>query len=157
MIIVADAFPLNYLILINEIGVLQRMYGHVVIPHAVKAELQCPPAPELVRAWIADPPTWLEIRTPIAASDSSLNDLDPGERDAIMLAMELHADQLIVDEREGRRAAERRGIRVIGTLGVLREAATLGLLEIRDVVRRLQGTSFYVSPEVLAHLLKDFS
>jgi predicted nucleic acid-binding protein len=87
MIIVADTSPLNYLVLINEIGVLQKMY-----PTAVRAELQCPPAPELVRLWISDPPSWLEVRTPIGASDPSLNELDPGERDAILLAMELRAD-----------------------------------------------------------------
>ena len=89
--------------------------------------------------------------------DSSLAKLDAGERDAIVLAAELHADQLIVDEREGRREAERRGIPVIGTLGVLREAAILKLLDIRVAVERLQTTSFFVAPEVLTSLLKDFS
>ena len=78
-------------------------------------------------------------------------------RDAITLAKELHADRLIVDEREGRREAERLGIPAIGTLGVLREAAALKLLDIRVAVERLQTTSFYVAPEVLAGLLKDFS
>lgn len=67
------------------------------------------------------------------------------------------ADQLIVDDREGRREAEHRGIPAIGTLGVLREAATLKLLDIRVAVERLQGTSFYVAPEVLTKLLKDFT
>jgi predicted nucleic acid-binding protein len=71
--------------------------------------------------------------------------------------MELQAEQLIVDDREGRREAERRAIPVIGTLGVLREAATLRLLDIRVAVERLQTTSFYVAPEVLATLLKDFA
>jgi predicted nucleic acid-binding protein len=56
--------------------------------------------------------------------------------------MELQADQLVVDDREGRREAERRAIPVIGTLGVLREAATLRLLDIRVAVERLQTTSF---------------
>lgn len=61
--------------------------------------------------------------------DSSLAKLDAGERDAITLATELYADQLIVDDRQGRREAERRGIPAIGTLGVLREAATLMLFK----------------------------
>jgi predicted nucleic acid-binding protein len=74
-----------------------------------------------------------------------------------MLAAELQADQLIVDDREGRREAERRGIPAIGNLGVLREAATLKLLDIRVAVERLQATSFYIAPEVLAKLLKDFT
>jgi predicted nucleic acid-binding protein len=52
---------------------------------------------------------------------------------------------------------ERRGIPVIGTLGVLREAAALKLIDIRVAAERLQGTSFFVAPEVLAKLLKDFA
>ena len=50
-----------------------------------------------------------------------------------MLAAELR-DQLVVDDREGRRLAEERGITVIGTLGVLHEAAKLGLFDLRDCV-----------------------
>ena len=96
-------------------------------------------------------------RNPLAVPDPSLARLDAGERDAIALATELQADQLIVDAREGRREAERRGIPAIGTLGVLREATTLKLLDIRVAVGRLQATSFYVAPEVLAELAKDFT
>jgi predicted nucleic acid-binding protein len=126
-----------------------------VIPRAVHEELLCPVAPEIVRAWISGIPAWLEIRIPNNAPDSSLAKLDPGERDAIMLATELRADQLIVDDREGRKQAEERHIPVIGTLGVLKEAATLGLLDLRLSVERLQTTSFYVAPEVLWSLLND--
>jgi predicted nucleic acid-binding protein len=117
MIAVADTSPINYLLLIKEIDILPKMYGTVVILRPV--------APEIVRAWIGGAPAWLEIRSPIDAPDSSLANLDPGERDAIMLATELRADQLIVDDREGRKRAEERRIPVIGTLGVLKEAATL--------------------------------
>jgi len=77
---------------------LPKMYGTVVIPRAVQEELLRPVAPEIVRAWIGGAPAWLEIRSPIDAPDSSLANLDPGERDAIMLATELCADQLIVDD-----------------------------------------------------------
>jgi predicted nucleic acid-binding protein len=112
-------------------------------------------APGIVRAWIVKAPAWLEIRTPINSPDSSLAKLDPGERDAIMLATKLRADQLIVDDREGRKHAEERRIPVIGTLGVLKEAATLGLLDLRVAVERLKTTSFYVAPEVLKSLLDD--
>jgi predicted nucleic acid-binding protein len=87
-------------------------------------------APQLVRSWVDHLPVWLEVRSPLALPDLSLAKLDAGERDAITLATELQADQLIVDDREGRREAERRGIPTIGTLGVLREAATLKLLDI---------------------------
>jgi predicted nucleic acid-binding protein len=157
MIVVADTSPVDYLILIQEIDVLPKIYGRVVIPQTVREELGRVSTPELVRSWMYHVPAWLEVRSPSTAPDSSLAKLDAGERDAIVLAAELHADQLIVDDREGRREAERRGIPVIGTLGVLREAAILKLLDIRVAVERLQTTSFFVAPEVLTSLLKDFS
>ena len=72
-----------------------------------------------------------------------------------MLAAELRADQLIVDDRQGRHEAEKRGIPVMGTLGVLREAAALRLLDLRAAVQRLEATTFYIAPEVLKRLLKD--
>lgn len=112
-------------------------------------------APEKVRAWIAAAPAWLEVRVPSNAPDDSLAKRDAGERDAIMLAIELRADQLVVDDREGRKRAEERSIAVIGTLGVLREAATLALLDLRVAVERLRTTSYYVAPEVLKSLLED--
>ena len=117
MIIVADTSPINYLTLIQEVDILPKIYGRVVIPPTVREELVRASAPQLVRSLINHLPIWLEVRSPLAVPDSSLAKLDAGERDAITLATELHADRLIVDEREGRREAERRGIPVIGTLG----------------------------------------
>lgn len=39
MIVVADTSPINYLVLIEQIGILPKMYGRVVIPHTVREEL----------------------------------------------------------------------------------------------------------------------
>ena len=155
MIIVADTSPINYLVLIKEIEVLPRLYGKIVIPEAVREELLCPEASEIVRIWTTQAPAWIETRTPASIADSSLARLDAGERDAIMLAAELNAEQLIVDDREGRRIAQERGIPVIGTLGVLKEAAAMGFVDLRDCVARLQTTTFYVAPEVLKRLLAE--
>lgn len=155
MIVVADTSPINYLVLIEEIDVLAKMYGRVVIPPAVRDELLRPSAPGIVRGWIGQMPSWLEVHAPANAPDASLAEFDPGERDAILLAGELGADQLIVDDRQGRRAAESRGIPVMGTLGVLREAAAHGLVNLPRAVERLQRTSFYIAPEILARLLRD--
>jgi predicted nucleic acid-binding protein len=154
MIVVADTSPINYLILIDEINILTKMYGRVVIPHAVREELLRPSAPEMVRKWIGQSPTWLEVHNPVNAPDGSLATLDAGERDAIMLAGELGADQLIVDDRQGRHEAEKRGIPVMGTLGVLREAAILVLLDLRTAVKRLEATSFHIAPDVVRRLLQ---
>lgn len=155
MIFVADTSPINYLVLIREIEILPRLYGKVVIPKRFAKSSSALVAPEIVRTWTAQAPAWLEARTPVNSADSSLSALDPGERDAIMLAAELRTDQLIVNDREGRKLAEERGIIVIGTLGVLNEAARLGLLDLRACVARLQTTTFYVGPEVLKSLLGE--
>jgi len=130
MIVVADTSPIHYLILIEEVDILTKMYGRVVIPRAVREELLRPLVPEVVRNWMGQLPAWLEVHTPVNAPDASLATLDPGERDAILLAGEFRADQLIVDDRQGWHEAEKRGIPVMGTLGVLREAATLRLLNL---------------------------
>jgi predicted nucleic acid-binding protein len=56
MIVDADTSPINYLILIEEINILTKIYGRVIIPSAVREELLRPSAPEAVRSWIAESP-----------------------------------------------------------------------------------------------------
>jgi predicted nucleic acid-binding protein len=155
MIVVADTTPINYLILIEEIDVLPKLYGRVVIPRTVSEELMRSRAPLKVQEWIKQPPNWLEMVVPTVVVDAKLAKLDAGEREAIVLAEELSADQLILDELLGRREAERRSLPVIGTVGVLREAAEIGLLDLRSAFDRLRQTSFHVSPAILASLLND--
>jgi len=121
MIVIADTGPVNYLILIGEIDLLPALYGRIVVPPAVCQELKMPRAPEAVRLWIAMPPAWIETRAPAQGPDAELAKagLDAGESEAILLAQELGADQLIIDELRGRREAERRHLRFTGTVGVL--------------------------------------
>jgi len=59
------------------------------------------------------------------------------------------ADLLLIDEAAGRREANRRHIRVTGTLGVLRTAAEKGFVDVKDVLRRLQTTNFYVEETLI--------
>jgi len=60
-LVVADTGPLNYLILIEAVDLLPKLFEHVLIPAAVYAELNHTDAPELVRAFAAAKPTWLEV------------------------------------------------------------------------------------------------
>jgi predicted nucleic acid-binding protein len=82
--------------------------------------------------------------------------LDEGECECLALAGEVGADLLLIDDRQGRLEAKRRNLRVIGTLGVLAEAAAKGLIDLPVVIERLQQTSFYVSPYLLQSLLNRF-
>ena len=139
MIVVADAGPLCYLVLIGSVDVLQPLYDFVVVPQTVAGELENTAAPDSVRTWIAQPPDWCEVR-PDMPSDASLEFLGPGERAAIGLALSLDADRLLIDEWEGRAEAERRHLHVTGTLGVLAEAHRTACWTLRqrshDFVRR---------------------
>ncbi len=156
MIVIADTTPLNYLVLIDRVEILPKLYGRVLIPLAVWEEFRRPETPEAVRAWVAQPPAWLEIRPVKRKPDPAVQNLGAGEREAIALAEELHADRLIMDDRAARRIATQRNLIVIGTLGVLVEAAERGLIDFSDATARLQQTSFYVSPEVLNALLQRY-
>lgn len=156
MIVIADTSPINYLVLIGSVDLLPQLYGRILVPPSVCSELQHPHSPEPVRSWIAHPPAWLEIVAPRQTPDSALIEagLDPGERDAILLAQELGADELIMDDLDGRREAERRHLPVTGTAGVLRAAAKLGLVDLRGALERLRSTSFYISQEMLDRLIR---
>jgi predicted nucleic acid-binding protein len=149
MIVVADASPLNYLVLIGAARVLEPLYTRVVVPETVATELKQPRTPAPVRAWIENPPAWLDI-APDPPPDASLCALDPGERAAIALAILLKAHRLLIDDSDGRAEAERRQLQVTGTLGVLAAAHRSGLLDFDSAIELLSSTTFYVSPRLLA-------
>jgi predicted nucleic acid-binding protein len=145
MIVVADTSRLNYLIRLGRPDVLQAIFGRVLVPHAVLMEMQHPEAPPEVSAWAVAPPAWLE---PIQVQrlDASLAvELGAGEREAISLALEVHADVLLIDERAGRREAEARHIAVAGTLAVLLQASLRGYFDLPEAMKRLRELGFRVS------------
>jgi predicted nucleic acid-binding protein len=93
-IVIADTGPINYLVLIGNVGVLPLLFENVILPSAVRAELMDPDAPPSVRNWIHDPPAWLAIfETPERQFvQVSVEGLDEGETAAIALANSLGAD-----------------------------------------------------------------
>lgn len=152
-IVISDTSPLNYLILIDHADILPTLYTEVLIPESVAEELGHVAAPEAVRRWVAKPPSWLRIRP--ALSDPApvlLQELDRGERDAILLAVHLRADLLLMDERDGVEAARSLGLTTTGTLGVLVRAAERGVIDFAAAIRRLRDTNFRVDPVLLERL-----
>src|SRR5215470_10688231 len=124
MLVVADTSPINYLVLLEHTEVLPLLYTRVLLPPAVVTELQDLEAPAEVRAWVADLPAWCEVRHPASLGErETLAHLGAGEREAILLAQEVRADFLRIDEEDGRQAARSRALTVTGTLGVLERAA----------------------------------
>ena len=82
-------------------------------------------------------------------------DLDLGEAETIALALELGADLVLLDEKEGRHAAQRLGLRVLGVVGVLLEAKVSGNIDaVRPLLDGLRQTAgFYLSSPVYKHAL----
>jgi predicted nucleic acid-binding protein len=154
MIVVADTSPINYLLLIEQIDLLPCLFEKIIIPDVVQDEMAVPFAPTLLQQWIANPPDWLLVQT-VNHVDATLNFLDPGEQAAITLAQQLPADLLIIDERLGRRMAMERKIAVIGTIGILDDAASQGLIDITEAIHRLQQTNFRISQRIIQALLDN--
>ncbi len=81
---------------------------------------------------------------------------EQGKR-AITIAVELHADMLLMDERRGVRAARRLGIEVTGTLGILSRAGQRGIIDLAEAFNRLKETSFRYRQEVMDQFLEEAS
>jgi len=152
-IIVSDTSPIHYFALIGETDLLLTLYGSVIIPQEVSKELQKPNTPPDVKAFARSRPTWLEIRTISTPIDARLAHLDKGEQEAITLAIELQAGILLIDETRGRDAAELLGLEIIGTLGVLYDAAIAGLCDLQNVFDKLQRTNFRATAKLYQYFL----
>lgn len=158
LLVVADTGPLNYLVLIGQAELLPALFKRVFVPQIVRDELAHAEAPESVRNWIAVPPAWLEIVPQEAESNEpKLRRLDDGERAAILLAIRIKAQLLLMDDRDGVHAARSMGFSVAGTLGILDLAATRGIVRLDDAIERLKQTNFRYPPDVLEALLARHS
>ncbi|MDA0266257.1 MAG: DUF3368 domain-containing protein [Cyanobacteria bacterium] len=129
MIIVSDTSPINNLAAIQALDLLRELYGTVVIPEAVYHELTDPDFP-VAGSIEVQTLEWIQCQavTNSAMIEALSNDLDPGEAEAIALAIEIKADQVLIDERRGRLIAARLNLNCTGVLGVLVEAKAQGLI-----------------------------
>jgi predicted nucleic acid-binding protein len=152
--VVADTGPLNYLILIEAVDVLPRLFSSVLIPSAVKDELSHPKAPTPVRSWIAYPPAWLNVASLRFFPPAGPSGLHPGERQAIMLAIEQQAG-LLIDDGRGISEARRLNLEVIGSLAVLARAARRDWIDLPEMFRRPRTTSFRSPVHLMARMLEE--
>ena len=155
MIVVSDTSPVLNLARIGRLGLLPLLYERVLIPSAVFEELTAsksdlPPAidlgsePWLIVASANDRQRVQELR----------GDLDPGEAEAIVLAIEHRADLLLVDERRARRTAIAAGLTVTGLLGVVARAKRAGLIDLAKPVldELIQIARFWIGYDLYAEI-----
>ena len=158
MLAIADAGPLQYLVLVAHADVLGHIFTGVAIPSIVRAELSHRNTPAAVRSWIAAPPLWLSV-VPHRDIDpvGTLSKLDPGERAVIALAEERRPALVLMDDRAGVVAARAAGFAVTGTAGLLYRAAKAGLVDLPEAFARLKATNFRHGPGLLDGLLARFA
>lgn len=123
MIIVSDTTPLRYLIEIDEIYILEKLFGEVIIPEKVAEELQRPKIPPQVKNWIQARPTWLKVRTADVSLLIPVKKIGDGEREALALALELKADVVLMDDKDAAAEARRHRILTIPTFAILEQGA----------------------------------
>ena len=101
--------------------------------------------------------TWIKRHNPKNQTLVSAlrRDLDRGEAETIALAMELDASLVILDEKEGRHAAQGFGLRIVGVLGLLLQAKEKGLIpEVGPILQVLrQKAGFYLTDSLLQSVL----
>lgn len=157
MIVVSDTSPINNLAAIGALDLLRALYGTVVIPEAVYAELT---ATDFSVAGAIEVQTleWIQTRTvtDLTLVEALSNKLDPGEAEALALALALKASEVLIDERRGRLAAKRLNLNYTGVLGVLIEAKAQGLIDnvkpLLDALRDQAG--FWIAESLYDRVLR---
>lgn len=154
MRIISNAGPLIAMARINELRLFPKLFGRVMIPEAVSKEIMQSGRTGAMQMARAD---WLctESVRNLVAVPLLQDDLDEGESEAIVLAIEHEADLLLIDEAKGRKVANARGLPVAGTLGILVRAKKRGVID--DVSSRLEmllESGFRMSESLYEQILR---
>lgn len=158
MIVVSDTSPISNLLRIEQLHLLKALYSRVIIPESVYREIGGLETFGIDISWLLRT-DWIMIQ---AVQNQVLvarlrNELDLGEAEAIALSIEVGGDRLLIDERLGRRVAERFGLKVTGLLGVLVAAKQSGLIsELQPLLDTLiNQAKFRVHPDLYQQILQD--
>lgn len=159
MIVISDTTPIITLIKINHIDLLEKLFGEVFIPEAVFRELTTNTAfadeAEIVKA-----SSFLKVKTVQNQQSLSIlqavSGLDDGESEAIILAGELGSDALIIDERKGRKVAQKLGITITGTIGILIQAHNENMISTENAklyLEQLKNSNIRLSEALIQEAL----
>jgi predicted nucleic acid-binding protein len=160
MLVVSNTSPIMNLAIIGELSLLRDQFGEILIPGAVLEELRVEedlPGSKNVRDALKA--GWIRIETvnlyPLVRAMQ--RDLDKGEAEAIALAVQLNADWVLIDEREGRKAAKSMELKVVGVLGVLLKAKREGKLgSLKQAMDRLrEKAGFYLRADLYSAIMRE--
>lgn len=158
MIVTSNTSPIMNLAVINQLNIIEQLYGKVIIPEAVSHELSVV-VPEIFNTSTIQTSHWIEKRSlkNTLLAESLKLELDSGEAEAVALAVELKATLLLIDERRGRNVASRFGLTYIGLLGILVDAKQKGIiLSVKPVLDDLIAKAgFWLSNKLYTRILQE--
>lgn len=156
MIVVSDTSVLSGLIKIGRLDILKLLFSEIIIPSEVANEIQ-----ELENFGydLSDFNNLNWIKNVSVSDVNSVNqliqNLDRGEAEAIILAIELKADYLLIDERKGRTIAENLGLTVTGLLGILIRAKEKNhIAAVKPILDNLILKKFRIHPNLYQKILE---
>jgi len=144
-VIIADTSCLIVLANIDELDLLQKVYGKITT------------TPEVASEYGRDLPSWIDI---ISVADKQKqyileSQVDKGESSAIALALEKTHSLLILDDQKARKIASQLGVQYTGSLGVIVKAKQKGIItSVKPLLKKLRQTNFRLSPSLILEALK---
>lgn len=152
--IVVNTSPLIAFGKMQALDLIKELPFEFVCPPQVQAEILAGAA----KGFAVNFPVWLKVlplKTPLSAL--ALANLDAGEASVIELALQENISQVCLDEIKGRRAASASGLQVVGSLGILGKAKTLGFVsELRPFVGKAQNLGIYYDQKLIERFLEEF-
>jgi predicted nucleic acid-binding protein len=153
--VIVNTSPLLYLHQVDCLHVLQQLYTTIVVPPAVRQELETggsqgvdvPDVGSL--SWILIQPVASATLVPVVV------DLGQGEAEVIALGLQTHDSLLLLDDQLARRIADLHGLQYTGTLGVLVKAKQVGCLSsVGAVIAALRQKGMWLSDAIVSHALR---
>jgi hypothetical protein len=153
--VICDTSPLQYLHQLELLHILPALTEGVIVPPEVIRELENGRRVRIELPDLADK-DWVTVQSPVSSPALPLvNDLGPGETAALMLALELPATVIVLDDALARQVAETLKLKLTGTLGLLLDAKRANLLsEVAPVLDQLQSLRFHLARHTRAAVLK---
>lgn len=151
--IVVNTSPIIALGKMQSFDLIARLPFDFVCPLQVKAEILAGAA----KGYPVKFPSGIRV-LPLKTSLTplALATLDAGEAAVIELALEQNTSLVCIDEIKGRRAALASGLQVVGSLGLLGKAKTLGLItEIRPLIEKAQLSGIYYDTKLIEKFLSE--
>jgi len=150
VIVVSDTTPLSELAKVGRLVLLRDVSGRIIIPEDVYNELTAATNPSITAV---PSENWIEVRQVIDKQKvqtlRTTTKLGLGECAAITLAEEIGATWVLVDDLAARKEAQRRGLPVIGTVGIVLIAKQQGLIPcVKEVLDELIANGTRISQQL---------